>query len=147
MSSLLKNLAVAFCAVVLLSGCSSKGKHASNALISEFENTVGDRVYFDFNSANLSAEAKTTLEKQAAWLKEHKGMSVTVEGHCDERGTVEYNIALGEKRAHAVRSFLESNGLKGENLETISYGKERPAVVGNDEAAYAKNRRGVTVLK
>jgi peptidoglycan-associated lipoprotein len=146
---MLKNIAAAFFAVMLLAGCSSSvNKHgASSSAISEFEKAVGDRVFFALNSHSLSAEAKHTLEHQAKWLAEHKSFNVTVEGHCDERGTKEYNIALGEKRAMTAKRFLESHGIDGNRIETVSYGKERPMVIGNDEAAWSKNRRAVTAIR
>jgi peptidoglycan-associated lipoprotein len=84
---------------------------------------------------------------QAQWLKDHPAVAITVEGHCDERGTKEYNIALGAKRASSVKKALVSNGVEDSRIETISYGKERPAVVGNDEESYKQNRRAVTTLK
>lgn len=148
-----KKLAVAFVALVLLSGCSSRtGKNgsASNGNskdVTEFEQQVGDRVFFALNSSKLSKEAHETLARQAEWLNNHATYSIAVEGHCDERGTREYNIALGERRAHAVKEFLASKNVSEARLSTISYGKERPAVMGNDEAAWGKNRRGVTVIK
>ncbi|MBN8512540.1 MAG: peptidoglycan-associated lipoprotein Pal [Rickettsiales bacterium] len=145
---MLKKIAVAFIAVVMLSGCSaSKGKYGDSRLISEFEKNVGDRVFFKLDSSEISSESQATLSRQAAWLKDHKLFSLTAEGHCDERGTREYNIALGERRANAVKDFLVGHGISAERIETISYGKERPAVIGDNEEAWSQNRRGVTVLK
>ena len=104
---------------------------------------VGDRVFFDYDSAELDADAQELLQHQAAWLKQHNILSVTIEGHCDERGTREYNLALGEKRAQAVKNYL--NGLAlFPVVNTISYGKERPAVVGSNDDAWGQNRRSVT---
>ena len=104
---------------------------------------VGDRVFFDYDSAELDADAQELLQHQAAWLKQHDILSVTIEGHCDERGTREYNLALGEKRAQAVKNYL--NGLAVfPVINTLSYGKERPAVVGSNEGAWSQNRRSVT---
>ena len=114
--------------------------------VDDFLKNVGDRVFFDFDKSNLSAEAKGTLDKQVAWLKKYPNWSITVEGHCDERGTREYNLALGERRANSVKQYLAANGVAASRLKTISYGKERPAVQGSNEAAWAQNRRGVTVL-
>ncbi len=105
---------------------------------------AGDRVYFAFDSAELSPEARATLEKQAEWLKHHPSVRVIVEGHADERGTREYNLALGERRANAVKSYLVALGIAPERIETISYGKERPAVLGTGEAVWRLNRRAVT---
>ena len=104
---------------------------------------VGDRVFFDYDSAELDADAQELLQHQAAWLKQYDILSVTIEGHCDERGTREYNLALGEKRAQAVKNYL--NGLAVfPVVNTISYGKERPAVVGSNDDAWSQNRRSVT---
>ena len=108
---------------------------------------AGDRVFFAYDSSELSAEGRATLEKQAGWLKQYANVNITVEGHCDERGTREYNLALGERRAQAVKNYLVSLGVPAERLNTISYGKERPAVMGADESAWAQNRRGVTVVQ
>ncbi len=98
-------------------------------------------IRFEYDRANLTDEARSTLEKHALWLQGHRNMKVTVEGHCDERGTVEYNLALGEQRAQAARDYLASLGVSGSRMRTVSYGKERPLVVGNDEQSFAKNRR------
>jgi len=146
---MLKNLAVAFIAVVLLSGCSSStGRYGdNNKHIVEFERVIGDRVFFGLNSSSLSSEAQSTVMRQAEWLEDHKLFSITVEGHCDERGTREYNIALGERRADSVKKFLVQNGIDADRIDTISYGKERPAVIGNEGEAFAKNRRGVTAIR
>lgn len=108
---------------------------------------VGDRVFYGYDQSDLSAEARATVEKQAQWLKTYPNVNVTVEGHCDERGTREYNLALGEKRAMAVKNYLISNGVEPGRIQTISYGKERPAVTGSDEASWAQNRRGVLVVQ
>ncbi len=105
---------------------------------------VGDRVFFDFDKFNLDAEDRGTLERQAAWLKSNPSVTITIEGHCDERGTREYNLALGERRANSVKDYLTSLGINPARLKTISYGKERPVAVGSNNAAWAQNRRGVT---
>jgi peptidoglycan-associated lipoprotein len=107
---------------------------------------ASDRVFFGYDSSALSETAKKTLERQAGWLKKHADVKVTVEGHCDERGTREYNIALGARRASAAKSQLVKLGVPAARISTVSYGKERPAVVGSDAAAWAENRRAVTVL-
>ncbi len=107
---------------------------------------VGDRVFFALNQSDLSSEARATLDRQAAWLKKYGTANVTIEGHCDERGTREFNLALGERRATAVKNYLVADGISAARVKTISYGKERPAVVGSNEAAWAQNRRGVTVV-
>lgn len=108
---------------------------------------VGDRVFFGYDRYDLTPEARATVERQAEWLKRYPNMSATIEGHCDERGTREYNLALGEKRATAVRNYLTGLGVDGSRLQTISYGKERPAVVGSDDSSWAQNRRGVLVVQ
>ena len=108
---------------------------------------VGDRVFFESDSTDLTPTATGTLDKQAAWLQRYPRYSFLIEGHADERGTREYNLALGEKRANAVKEFLVANGVETARLKTVSYGKERPAVLGSNEAAYAQNRRGVGVIQ
>jgi peptidoglycan-associated lipoprotein len=107
---------------------------------------VGDRVFFDFDKSDIKPEGRTTLQRQAEWLKKYPNVTVTVEGHCDDRGTREYNLALGERRATAVKKMLVALGVSANRVSTISYGKERPAVVGDNEQAWAQNRRGVTVV-
>jgi len=111
----------------------------------DFVTNVGDRVFFAFDKSDLSADSRRTLERQAAWLKQWSNQRLTIEGHCDERGTREYNLALGERRANAVKDYLVAQGISASRLSTISYGKERPAVLGSNEAAWAQNRRGVSV--
>ena len=106
---------------------------------------VGDRVFFDLDQYDLKPEAQATLERQAAWLQKYPSVTVTVEGHCDERGTREYNLALGERRASAVKNYLEALGVNGNRITTVSYGKERPEVQGSSEEAWAQNRRAVTM--
>jgi peptidoglycan-associated lipoprotein len=112
----------------------------------DFQQNVGDRVFFDFDKSDIKPEGRTVLQRQADWLKKYPNVTVTVEGHCDERGTREYNLALGERRASAVKKMLVALGVATNRVSTISYGKERPAVVGSTEAAWAQNRRGVTVI-
>ena len=107
---------------------------------------VGDRVFFDFDKSDIKPEGRAVLQRQADWLKKYPNVTVTVEGHCDDRGTREYNLALGERRATAVKKMLVALGIPANRVSTISYGKERPAVVGDNEAAWAQNRRGVTVV-
>lgn len=108
---------------------------------------VGDRVFFGYDSSELTPEGRSQIERQAQWLKTYPAVNVMVEGHCDERGTREYNLALGEKRATAVRNYLVANGVQPTRVQTISYGKERPAVLGADETSWAQNRRGVLVVQ
>lgn len=107
---------------------------------------IGDRVFFEFNSSELDAESRETLTRQALWMKKYPEIKVIVEGHCDERGTREYNIALGERRATAAKNYLVAEGVKSKRIKTISYGKERPAAQGHDEEAWAQNRRAVTII-
>ncbi len=107
---------------------------------------VGDRVFFDYNAYNLRPSSQTTLERQAQWLQTYPGLNVTIEGHCDERGTREYNLALGARRANSVKDYLVSLGINPSRITTISYGKERPVVLGSNEGAWSQNRRSVTVV-
>ena len=107
---------------------------------------VGDRVFFGYDSSDLDSDALELLQDQVAWLKQNSNVSVTIEGHCDERGTREYNLALGEKRAQAVKNYLIGLGISPDRVSTISYGKERPAVVGSNDGAWAQNRRSVTIV-
>ncbi len=107
---------------------------------------VGDRVFFGYDQSDLSAEARATLDRQGALLKQYPNVSVTVEGHADERGTREYNLALGDRRATSTKSYLMSQGVDGSRINTISYGKERPAVPEASAAAWSQNRRTVTVV-
>ena len=107
---------------------------------------VGDRVFFGYDSSDLDSDALELLQDQVAWLKQNSDVTVTIEGHCDERGTREYNLALGEKRAQAVKNYLIGLGINPDRVSTISYGKERPAVVGSNDGAWAQNRRSVTLV-
>ncbi len=107
---------------------------------------VLDRVYFEFDKATLTPEAKRTIEKNAEILKAHPEVTVVIEGHCDERGSTEYNLALGERRAESIKNYLVQLGISPDRLSTLSYGEERPLVEGHNEAAWAKNRRGEFVV-
>ncbi|MBI1276398.1 peptidoglycan-associated lipoprotein Pal [bacterium] len=120
---------------------------SSNYAGKELAPGVADRVFFDYDSSVIRGDAQDVLSAQAEWLKKNGNISIVIEGHADERGTREYNLALGERRANAVKSYLVSLGVEGSRVETISYGKERPAVVGSNEESWAQNRRGVTVVK
>jgi len=108
--------------------------------------SIGDTVLFGYDSSQLSADAMATLDAQAALLNAKQSFRVKIEGHADERGTREYNLALGERRASAARDYLVAKGVDGSRIRIVSYGKERPAVVGSNEDAWAMNRRSVTVL-
>jgi len=128
------------------SSSSSSGSGVTEMTEAEKLAEVGNTVYFDFDSAELTAEAKMTLNRQSAFLNVNPTLVIVVEGHADERGTREYNLALGDRRATAVRDYLIANGLNSARVRTVSYGKERPAVEGSSEEAWAKNRRSATVL-
>ena len=151
----MKKLLSLFCALVALSGCSTfgadgglfSGADCESRLARDFVENTTDTVFFAFDSSTLSSEAQAALDTQVAWLKNHEDVNVIVQGHCDDRGTREYNLALGERRANAVKQYLVSQGIEESRISTISYGKERPAVLGNNEAAWAQNRRAVTVVK
>jgi peptidoglycan-associated lipoprotein len=112
----------------------------------DFVINVGDRIFFGYDRYDLTSESQRALKFQAEWLNRYPNLSVTIEGHCDERGTREYNLALGERRATAVKNYLTALGVSPNRINTISYGKERPAVIGTGAASWAQNRRGVTVL-
>lgn len=138
--------------VLSLTGCPSTDSALQKQTSSTTEVTTdtfpflsGTAIYFDYDSAELRSEALTTLGGVGEWLVEHPGVAVTIEGHCDERGTREYNLALGERRAHAVANYLAAAGVEASRIQTVSYGKEGPAMVGSDETAWAKNRRAVFV--
>ena len=112
----------------------------------DFVVNVGDRVFFETDQTDLTPQARATLDKQAQWLAQYNRYTFTIEGHADERGTREYNIALGARRAQSVRTFLASRGIDPSRMRTISYGKERPVAVCNDISCWSQNRRAVTVL-
>jgi peptidoglycan-associated lipoprotein len=112
----------------------------------DFVVNVGDRVFFETDSVQLTPQAVATLEKQAQWLRAYPQYAFTIEGHADERGTREYNIALGASRAQAVKNYLSSRGVQANRMRTISYGKERPVAVCDDISCWSQNRRAVTVL-
>jgi peptidoglycan-associated lipoprotein len=112
----------------------------------DLETNVGDRVYFGFDTSSLDSTARQTLDRQGDWMQQFPNVQVMVEGHTDERGTTEYNLALGERRASEVKNYLTALGVSPSRILTISYGEERPADPGHDESAYALNRRAVTVV-
>lgn len=112
----------------------------------DFINTVAsDKVYFDTDRYDIDSQDQATLDSQAAWLRQYPNVRVTIEGHADERGTRDYNLALGDRRANAAKNYLASQGIDASRINTISYGKERPEALGSDESAWAQNRRAVTV--
>ena len=112
----------------------------------DLEKNVGDRVFFSYDSSVLSSEAQATLQRQAQWLQSHPSVNIVIEGHCDERGTRAYNLALGERRGSSAKNYLASLGISPSRMTVVSYGKERPAVIGSHEGAWAQNRRAVTVI-
>jgi peptidoglycan-associated lipoprotein len=112
----------------------------------DFVVNVGDRIFFESDSSELTSTAQATLDKQARWLQQYSNYSIQIEGHADERGTREYNFALGARRAEAAKSYLAARGIPASRLRTISYGKERPVAVCNDISCWSQNRRAVTVL-
>lgn len=107
---------------------------------------VGDRVFFDFDKSDLKPDARATIERWADWLKQYPDVTVTIEGHCDERGTREYNLGLGERRANSAFNYLVALGVNPDRVGTISYGKERPVCISSNEACWSQNRRGVLVV-
>lgn len=131
------------------SGSAGNAAYAGNATVGNLGDeslNIGDRVFFGYDSAVLTSEAQDALQRQAGWLRSNDDVRIVIEGHCDERGTREYNIALGERRAASAKRYLVSLGVDGSRISTISYGKERPSVLGHDNSAWAQNRRAVTVI-
>jgi peptidoglycan-associated lipoprotein len=139
-------------AMLAIAGCAKQSDQSALAGAAapgsqqDFVVNVGDRVFFDTDSSELSDQARATLDKQAQWLNNYNRYNFTVEGHADERGTREYNIALGARRAETVREYLVSRGVPAQRMRTISYGKERPVALCNDISCWSQNRRAVTVL-
>jgi peptidoglycan-associated lipoprotein len=164
MKKMLKKFLVLIFVMVLVSACASKfgakkggdydvidneqqaDKVNKKTSESVDEVSVPDRVYFDFDKYNISTKSASDLDLQVQWLKSDPTINIMVEGHCDERGTREYNLALGERRATAVKNYLVKQGIKTNRIKTVSYGKERPIFVGAGEAVWAKNRVSVTVV-
>ncbi|MBA9033590.1 peptidoglycan-associated lipoprotein [Rhizobium leguminosarum] len=122
------------------------GGAATPGSAQDFTVNVGDRIFFDTDSSSIRADASQTLDRQAQWLARYPNYQITVEGHADERGTREYNLALGARRAAAAKDYLASRGVPAQRLKTISYGKERPVAVCDDISCWSQNRRAVTVL-
>jgi peptidoglycan-associated lipoprotein len=152
----LRLIVVIFCAFTLAS-CQSSSDTADDASRygvgniapgspQDFAVNVGDRVFFQQDQSDISAVGQATLNKQAQWLRAYPRYTVMIEGHADERGTRDYNFALGERRATALHDYLVAEGINGQRIRTISYGKERPVAVCDDESCWSQNRRAVTVL-
>ena len=127
-------------------GTTGLGDPSNPASVAYFNQTVGDRVHFVVDQSTLTDEARGILTGQAGWLKANPDYAIIIEGHADEQGTRDYNIALGARRADSVKNFLISQGIAGRRMQTVSYGKERPIAVCSDESCYTQNRRAVTVL-
>ena len=153
----LKNWLVVVVAALLLSACATKTAskkietqiagdvYSGEETVKYLATGVPDRVFFATNKSVLTTKARDTLRKQAAWLRKNKSINVTVEGHADERGTREYNLALGERRANAAKDYLMTYGISGNRISVISYRKERPVNSGSTPLAWSQNRRSVTV--
>jgi len=159
----LKSLTLVVASLFVLSACSStpsdqgagagaggagaaSGTQITPGSDRDFIVNVGDRVFFDFDKYNIRNDQRAQLEKQAAWLKRYPAVMITVEGHSDERGTREYNLALSERRANSAKDFLVANGIAANRVKILPLGKERPVALGHDEASWAQNRRAVTVI-
>ena len=150
----LKNLLLVIFATLVLSACSTAKKsgdidgdvYTGKETVEYLASGVPDRVFFATNKSSLTTASRATLRKQATFLRKNKNLNVTIEGHADERGTREYNLALGEQRATAVRDYLVIQGIDPDRIKVISYGKEKPAVVGSNTMAWSKNRRAVTII-
>lgn len=156
------SIALAMVAMLAVAGCASKqvpntaadlglgagagGGSAAPGTSQDFTVNVGDRIFFDTDSSAIRADAQATLARQATWLNQYSQYQITMEGHADERGTREYNLALGARRAAAARDFLVARGVNANRIRTISFGKERPVAVCNDISCWSQNRRAVTVL-
>jgi len=150
----LRNLFIVLFSTLMISACAT-GKKSADPLTNDvytgtdtveyLANGVPDRVFFATNKFNLTTAARDTLRKQATWLRKNKKITVTIEGHADERGTREYNLALGERRANSAKDYLMTYGVSGKRLSVISYGKERPVNPASSPLAWSQNRRSVTV--
>ena len=155
----LRNILLIIMAAFILSACAAKttkkietqttqitgDTYTGDETVKYLATGVPDRVFFATNKSVLTTASRDTLRKQAAWLRENKSINVTVEGHADERGTREYNLALGERRANAAKDYLMTYGISGNRISVISYGKERPVNSGSSPLAWSQNRRSVTV--
>ncbi|MEM1299497.1 MAG: peptidoglycan-associated lipoprotein Pal [Pseudomonadota bacterium] len=153
--------AIALVAAIAVAGCSSEEQAQPTAStgtnttaasgpapnsVAYFNQVVGDRVFFATDQHTLSGDAEATLQRQAQWLSANPGTNVTIEGHADERGTRQYNLALGARRANSVRRYLVSQGVAANRLRAVTFGKERPVALGSDPNSWSQNRRGVSVV-
>jgi peptidoglycan-associated lipoprotein len=145
-AALIAGLAVSACASKPATDSMAAAGVAAPGSQQDFVVNVGDRVFFESDSTELTMQSRATLDKQAQWLQQYGSYTFTVEGHADERGTREYNIALGARRAQAVRDYLAARGIPPNRMRTVSFGKERPVAVCNDISCWSQNRRAVTVL-
>ena len=150
----IKNLFIVLFSTLLISACSTAKKANVDTVDDVYTGTdtveflakgVPDRIFFATNKSKLTTASRDTLRKQATWMRKNKDVTVTIEGHADERGTREYNLALGERRANSVKDYLMTYGISGNRISVISYGKERPVDSGSNPLAWSKNRRSVTV--
>ena len=149
----LKNVLLVIFATLILSACSTAKKsgnidgdvYTGKETVEYLASGVPDRVFFATNKSSLTTAARATLRKQATYLRKNKNLNVTIEGHADERGTREYNLALGERRANAAKDYLMTYGISSDRITVLSYGKERPVDSGSNPLAWSKNRRSVTV--
>ena len=145
----------AFAAVALLAACAQQAETQTGAgktgivpgSQEDLVANVGDRVFFDLNKSAVRTDGKVTLDKQAAWLKQYASNNVQIAGNCDERGTTEYNLALGQRRANAAAGYLKAKGVAATRMTTISYGKDRPTAMGSNEQAWAQNRNATTSVR
>lgn len=148
----------ALAAVALLAACANQNTGATSGAGAatsgpvpgseeDLVANVGDRVFFDFNASSLKTDARATLDRQSAWLAKYPQVNVQVAGNCDDRGTEEYNLALGQRRANSSRDYLVARGVAGSRVSTISYGKDRPTAMGDNEQAWAQNRNTITSVR
>ncbi len=148
---MLKKLFIIIVSGLILTSCAGTKKNTGGDSIvagsqEDLIVNVGDRVFFEFDSFELTVDAQSTLDAQTAWLKQYSEVDITIEGHADERGTREYNLALGAKRSNAVFSYLADSGIEISRMNTVSFGKERPEVIGSTDSAWSQNRRAVTTI-
>ena len=147
---MLKKLFIIMVSGLILTSCAGTKKNTGGDSIvagsqEDLIVNVGDRVFFEFDSFELTVDAQSTLDAQTAWLKQYSEVDITIEGHADERGTREYNLALGERRANSAKDYLMTYGISSDRISVLSYGKERPVDSGSNTLAWSKNRRSVTV--